>query len=367
MSASHHTSDQLAGCAFLATLPEAEEETMSMSARLGGRGRRRSYVVLSLVAALVAALAISAGSGAETASPRKLTLMLDFIPSPYHVGIYQAVKAGYYKKNNIDLRIVQPTSAGDYARLVSAGKADIGMADAVDLLTFVDKGTKYEGFLATLQTPLAGIAVLKSSDITSPKQLTGRKVATPGSPSNKAFLVTMVRHSGGDPGKVKLVTTGFDFAKYLVAGKIDAFTGYWTDAIQADVESGTHLRFMRIDRFGGPRYPSLLFYATQARIAQDPDLIRAFTDATVHGYEDTLKNPTAAVNAFLGLNKAVKAAPTKAALKAILPLFKDGASRYGQVNLGDLTKLSAFLVKNGLIKKPVPAQKAATNEFLPKR
>jgi len=61
-----------------------------------------------------------------------------------------------------------------------------------------------------------------------------------------------------------------------------------------------------------------------------------------------------------------KAAPTKAALTAILPLFKAGASRYGVVNLGDLTKLSAFLVKNKLLKSPVPASQAATNEFLPK-
>jgi putative hydroxymethylpyrimidine transport system substrate-binding protein len=339
---------------------------MNSSARFGRRGRRLAFAVLSIAAICAVAFANADPSSGKSASPTKLTLMLDFIPSPYHVGIYQAVKAGYYKQKNINLRIIQPTSAGDYARLVSAGKADIGLADTVDLLTFVDKGTKYKGFLATLQRPLAGIAVLKSSNITSPRQLTGKKVATPGSPSNKAFLVTMVRNTGGDPSKVKLVTTGFDFAKYLVAGKIDAFTGYWTDAIEADVQSGTHLRFMRLDKFGGPTYPSLVFYATTSRIAQDPAVIRAFVAATAHGYQDMIKNPTAALNAFLSLNKAVKRAPTKAALTAILPLFKDGASQYGRINLGDLTKLSAFLVKNKLIKKPVPASEAATNEFLPK-
>ncbi len=338
-----------------------------MDARLHNRGRRRGLVALALIVALLAALAVGNASGARQATPQKLTLMLDFIPSPYHVGIYDAVKKDYYKKAGIDLRIVQPTSAGDYARLVSAGKADIGMADGVDLLTFVSKGTPYEGFMATLQRPLAGIAVLKSGDIKSPKQLTGRKVATPGSPSNKAFLVTMVRNAGGDPNKVKLVTTGFDFAKYLVGGKIDAFTGYWTDAIQADVESGTHLRFMRIDQYGGPRYPSLLFYATKSRIAKDPSLIRAFAAATAQGYNDTIKNPAAALSAFLSLNKAVKAAPTKAALMDILPLFKDGASQYGHINLGDISKLSAFLVKNGLIKHAVSAQQAVTNAYLPKR
>jgi putative hydroxymethylpyrimidine transport system substrate-binding protein len=339
---------------------------MSSSARSGRRGRRLLHAVLSVVLASGVALAATDLSSGSTSASRKLTLMLDFIPSPYHIGIYQAVKAGYYKRANIDLKIVQPTSAGDYARLVSAGKADVGMADAVDLLTFISKGTNYKGFLAALQEPLAGIGVLKASGITSPKQLTGKKVATPGSPSNKAFLVTMIRNSGGDPNSVKLVTTGFDFAKYLVAGKIDAFTGYWTDAIEADVESGTALRFLRLDKFGGPRYPSLLFYATTATIAKDPSLIRDFAAATVHGYNDLVKNPAGALGAFLSLNKAVKRAPTQAALTQIRPLFKAGTSQYGHVNLGDLTKLSAFLVKNGLIKKAVPATQAATNTFVPK-
>ena len=344
-------------------------ENLEVVVVVTGKERRRlGRAALALIAVAIAVLIASGvGQGGTTSrdsasSARKLTLMLDFVPSPYHVGIYQAVKAGYYKKNNIDLRIVQPTSAGDYARLVSAGKADDGLADAVDLLTFIGKGTKYKGFLALL----AGIAVLKSSGITSPKQLQGKKVASPGSPSNKAFLVTMVRNSGGDPNKVKLITTGFDFAKYLVAGKINAFTGYLTDAVQADVESGVRLRFMRLDKFGGPTYPSLVLYATTARIAKDPALIRDFVKATVHGYDDTLKNPSAALTAFLSLNKSVKAGPTKAALTAIIPLFKAGASRYGLVNLGDLTKLSAFLVKNKLLKSPVPASQAATNEFLPK-
>ena len=79
-----------------------------------------------------------------------------------------------------------------------------------------------------------------------------------------------------------------------------------------------------------------------------------------------IKNPTGALNAFLSLNKAVKRAPTQAALKQILPLFKAGTSQYGHVDFGDLNKLSAFLLKNKLIAKAVPAATAATNAFVPK-
>jgi len=79
----------------------------------GKERRRLGRAALALIAVAIAVLIASGvGQGGTTSrdsasSARKLTLMLDFVPSPYHVGIYQAVKAGYYKKNNIDLRIVQ--------------------------------------------------------------------------------------------------------------------------------------------------------------------------------------------------------------------------------------------------------------------
>ncbi len=329
----------------------------------------RAIAVIAAVIALVisgcgsSSSSSSASAGGKTAGTQHLTLMLDFVPSAYHIGVYDAIKNGYYRKNHIDLSIIAGPSPAQYASLVGQGKADIGLADAVDLLTFINKGLPYEGVLATLQQPLAGIGVLQKSGIVSPKQLDGKNVATPGSPSDKAFLDTMMKSAGGDPSSIKLITTGFDFAKDLVAGKIDAFTGYLTDGIQAQVESGVPVHFMRINQFGGPNYPSLLFYATRAKIASDPKLIQEFVTATRQGYEDTIAHPKEALAAFLSLNPTVKAAPTQAALQAVLPLFKGSASQYGDVNLGDLDRLSAYLVKNGLLTKPVPANTAATNRF----
>jgi len=50
----------------------------------------------------------------------------------------------------------------------------------------------------------------------------------------------------------------------------------------------------------------------------------------------------------------------------ILPLFKAGTPRYGHISPSDLNRLSAFLVKNKLLKKAVPASQAVTNQFVPK-
>ena len=56
-------------------------------------------------------------SGAQTviargalAKPTKVTLILDFVPNTVHAGIYRALAAGYYRRENIDLQVVQPTA-----------------------------------------------------------------------------------------------------------------------------------------------------------------------------------------------------------------------------------------------------------------
>ena len=42
--------------------------------------------------------------GAER--PTKVTLILDFTPNAVHAGIYRALAAGYYRRENIDLQVI---------------------------------------------------------------------------------------------------------------------------------------------------------------------------------------------------------------------------------------------------------------------
>jgi len=293
------------------------------------------------------------------------TLLLDFTPYAVHAGIYRALAAGYYKANNIDLKVIQPTSAADVARLVDAGKADFGITDGVDLISGIGKGQDYKAFMALLQRPLAGLAVSGKSGITSPKQLEGKTVGSPGSPSNTAFLDTMVENSGGNPSKVKLITTGFNFVQYLESGNISAFTGYLTDAVQAQAD-GAPIRFLRLDQYGGPEYPSLVVYTTTSKLAHDAPLIRAFVDATVHGYNDTIADPNVGLQALLSQNTLLKAKEMAAELKVVGPLFKEGAPQYGQLNLTQLEALAAYLKQHKLLSQSIPADRIGTNAFLPK-
>ena len=84
----------------------------------------------------------------------KATLILDFTPNAVHAGIYRALAAGYYRRENIDLQVVQPGATVEPLALVDAGRAQFGLADGSDVATEIDAGGHDEAVLAVVQRPV---------------------------------------------------------------------------------------------------------------------------------------------------------------------------------------------------------------------
>jgi ABC-type nitrate/sulfonate/bicarbonate transport system substrate-binding protein len=338
----------------------------------------RTRALISVLAAL--ALAGCASGGTPTATsvsstplapgalkhPAHVTLILDFVPNAVHAGIYRAIAAGYYKRQNIDLKVIPPPSTSAPLALINAGRADFALADGSDVAAQIAQGKDAEAIMAIAQRPLGGVIALASEHLTSPRDLDGRTVGITGVPSDTAVLDTTVQSAGGDPSKVHVVTVGFNGAQDLVAGTINAFTGFWpADGVQLAVD-GHPITTFKLDDYGGPAYPGLVAFTTQKMITGDPMLVRAFVTATVHGYQDTIRDPGPSVNDLIRLNPTIKRNLAQASLHAYLPLFNDG----GRVPFGTLqprneAALSRWMVAHKLIAKPIRPQRYGTSYFLP--
>jgi NitT/TauT family transport system substrate-binding protein/putative hydroxymethylpyrimidine transport system substrate-binding protein len=320
------------------------------------------------VALVVCAGVLPARATDHSRSPVRLahaTLILDFIPNAVHAGIYHALAAGYYRAHGIDLTIIPPTSTSDTLKLIIAGKADVGIADGIDVATQIAEGRDAQAIMALVQRPLAGLIALKRSGISSARGFEGKTIGITGVPSDTVAARTIIAHDGGNYGKVHVVTVGFNGVQALESGKIAAFTGFWPDDGTQVQHDGFPTRYFPLDEHGGPRYPGLVVFSTRARIAADPALMRAFVAATVQGYDDTLRNPIRSLNDLLAQNPTLKRSLTTAVLRAYLPLFRANATHYGVLNAGAISALSAFLVKNGLIVHGFTAARYGTNRFLP--
>ncbi|HEX4109393.1 MAG TPA: ABC transporter substrate-binding protein [Solirubrobacteraceae bacterium] len=321
--------------------------------------------VLALLAAASIALAVSGcGSGASSRGLRRATLILDFVPNAVHVGIYDALGTGLYRRRGIDLRVIPPSSTSDTLRLIDAGKADFGIADGIDVAQQIASGQDAVAVMAIVQRPLGAVIALAHEHLRSAAALQGRTVGITGVPSDLAVLDTEVAHAGGNPAKVHVVTIGFDGTTYLEAGKIDAFTGYWADDGVQVALAGDPVQDFRLEQNGGPAYPGLIVFTTRREIARDPTLVRAFVAATVQGYEQTLRDPGAALDQLLRQNPTIERRLAAASLRDYLPLFAEGGA-VGELHPAALRALSSWLYAHHLIKAPIVPSRFGTNAFLP--
>jgi putative hydroxymethylpyrimidine transport system substrate-binding protein len=295
----------------------------------------------------------------------RATLMLDFVPNAVHAGIYRALAAGYYRRAGIDLSVIAPGSTSDPLALINAGKIDFALADGIDVAQQIAEGHDAEAIMAVVQAPLGAPIALASERLRSPAGLDGKTVGITGVPSDLAALDTVVRDAGGDPKRLHIVTIGFNGVADLEAGKIAAFTGYWPDDGVTLKVSGYPVTDFKLNRWGGPDYPGLVAFTTKRLIRKDPQLVRAFVRATVHGYEDTLRDPDRSLSDLLKLNPSIERKLAKASLAAYLPIYDPGGVAYGTLVPSKLAALSSWLLRNRLIAHAVSPQRFGTNAFLP--
>lgn len=309
---------------------------------------------------------VPAGLAPKLSQPTDVTLILDFIPNAVHAGIYRAIAAGYYKDENINLKVIQPTSTADTLKLIDAGKAQFGLADGIDVANQIDLGRDAKAVMAISQLPLGGPIALASEHLKTACDLVGKTVGITGVPSDTATLNTAVTHAGCDPSKVHVVTIGFNGVQDLAAGKIAAFTGFWpADGVQLQV-TGHPITVFKLNENGGPAYPGLVAFTTTGLIGSNPALVKAFVAATVKGYKDTIANPSQSLSELLAQNPTLQQKFTTASLHAYLPLFTAaGTVPFGTLRADKVAALSSWLLANKLIHHPIAPSRYGTNAFLP--
>jgi ABC-type nitrate/sulfonate/bicarbonate transport system substrate-binding protein len=330
-------------------------------ALLAGCGSSDSAATTGATGAAATSTQASADGGLTERT--KATLILDFIPNAVHAGIYHALEAGYYDDANVDLKIVAPSGTSDGVKLVGADKAQFGIATGGFLGITLAGGGNQQGVMALLQRPVTGIMYLRKSGFTSPKDLEGKLVGRAGNVDPS--FDTIVANAGGDPAKTKQVIVGFNGIASLESDKVAAFAGFWpTDVTQLE-QDGFDAASWALSDNGGPDFPGLVLFTNREVEAENPALVRAFVDATVHGYEDTLADPEASLDDLLKQNPVLKRPYTKAVLDKYLPLFQGDAASFGEFSESVNKGLADWLVETRQIDEPFDPAAYATNEYLP--
>ena len=146
----------------------------------------------TLIVVTVIALGLLAACGSEEELVEeefvKVRLAMDWYPNANHVGLFVAEEKGYFADEKLEVDFYTPADPSTVNQTVAAGSDDFGINYQPDLLMARAQGVSVVSIAALVQHPLNSVQTLKSSGITRPGELVGKKVGFPGIPIIEPLL-----------------------------------------------------------------------------------------------------------------------------------------------------------------------------------
>ncbi|MGG2067370.1 MULTISPECIES: ABC transporter substrate-binding protein [unclassified Bacillus (in: firmicutes)] len=319
---------------------------------------------------LAASLLFSfAGCSAEKkaeSKEKKVTVVLDWFPNTNHTGLYVAKTKDYYKKQGLDVEIIQPGDNTSVEQMVASGKADFGVSYQENVTIAREENVPVVSIGAIIQHNTSAFASLKKDNITSPKAFEGKRYGGWGGPAEEATLKTIMDKQQADYSKVKNVVLGqTDFFKSIGRDADFEWIYYGWDGIEAK-RKGIELNTIMVkDLDPALDYYSPVIITSEKHAKQDKDFVKKFMKATTDGYNFAIKEPKEAADILIKNVPDINKELVQESQKWLSTKYQDDAKAWGVQKEEVWSNYMNFLYDNKVIKKKIDVKAAFTNEFLP--
>lgn len=312
---------------------------------------RRPALAAALVTALSLGLAACSsstpGSGGATSaapdadSPRAVTIGALTISET--APLWAAVEAGVFAEHGLDVT-VQPIQGGAQAMpaLVN-GDIDFSVGQPFGAMRASLQGLDVAIVSSYAQSLTEGddinsVVVGAGSDITTPADLAGKKVAVNSlGAAGDLTIKAAVEADGGDPDAVEFVEVAFpDAQAQLDAGNIDA--AWVPEPFVSIIVGAGGARVVDPYQSVLPGLPTLVVQATGATVTDDPELVEAVREAFTAAFAWAADNDDAVRQALVD----EMSLPEPAAANLRLPEFTTQIDRDVLQGLADLAVEHAY-------------------------
>ena len=288
------------------------------------------------IAVLALFLVACQGPATTTTPPaelREVTLLLGYRPDVQFAPFYVAQREGHFADAGLEVTI-EHKQAPDVQRLVADGQAEFGVADATDVMIARTSGipiryasTLYQSF----PVALIGAAGTVPDD---PADLAGLTIGTPGRFGSSWHALTAILEAGGltvDDITLREYPQ-FNQAEGFANGDVDLITGFRNNEPLRIASRGTEPDLLTLDELAPLPGPGVI--VGDELLADDPDLVRAFTQAVAAAQAEVIADPK------LGFAAAEATVPTiaedpetaRAVLDATVELWEGDGFANGAVD-----------------------------------
>jgi len=251
--------------------------------------------LMAAVLAGVAALGFGPGH-AQAAGMTKLRVVLGYIPDVEMYGPEYALKEGYYKAEGLNVTLIPAGQGVDQVQMVSAGIAQIGIANPEQILAGIGQGEEFKVFAGQFQTQPLAMTCRKDSGVTKPADLVGKTVGVKvnAQPYYKLFL----SKNNVPFDKVKTTTIGPNDVSLLIAGRIACeITTFAFNEPLIVQQAGVPTTILPLGDYGlNSQVDSFFVKKSFFDKAGNQDVLVKFLRATAKGWVSFYKDPKAAAN-----------------------------------------------------------------------
>jgi NitT/TauT family transport system substrate-binding protein len=233
---------------------------------------------------LVAVFALAGGARAQ--APERLVFSTDWLAEAEHGGFYQAVAEGIYKKYGLDVTIKMGGPQVNGLQLLAAGRMDVVMGDALQVISAVEQNVPLTAIAATFQKNPA--AIIAHPGVTKLEALKGKPIAISAA-SNTTFWPWLKRRYGFSDDQKR--PYAFSVQPFLVDPALSQ-QGFATSEPFSIEKGGIQPVVFLLADLGYPPYSEALV-VTRDTLAKRGDALARFVRASAEGWKSYLANPAA--------------------------------------------------------------------------
>ncbi|EFP84431.2 protein NMT1 [Puccinia graminis f. sp. tritici CRL 75-36-700-3] len=236
-------------------------------------------------------------------STDKISVLLNWHATPYHLPIFVAQSKGYFAKEGIKVAILEPNDTSDVTELIGSGKADLGCKAMIHTLAGKARGFPIKSIGTLMDEPFTGVIYLEGSGITSDfKSLKGKRIGYVGE-FGKIQIDELTKYYGMTSEDYTAVRCGMNVSKGIIEGTIDAGIGLeniqqveleeWCKANNRPASDVKMLRIDELAELGCCCFCSILYIANEDWLKAHPKEAGAFMRAVKAGADDMFADPRA--------------------------------------------------------------------------
>jgi NitT/TauT family transport system substrate-binding protein len=258
-----------------------------------GESRIMSTTIFRL-AGLAIALATTLGARPATALD-KVTFGTDWKAEAEHGGFYQAIAAGIYAKHGLEVTLRQGGPQINHAQLLAAGRLDFNLAsNSLIPLNFVKEGIPMLAVAAFFQKDPQALLAHPGEGNDSLEALKGKPIMI-GNDTRIGSWLFLKAKFGYTDDQIRPYT--FSIAPFL-ADKKAIQQGYVTSETFLMESQGIKPVVMLLADQGYTGYAAVL-QTSQKLVAENPDLVQRFVDASSEGWKSFLEGDPAPAFALI--------------------------------------------------------------------